>query len=267
LSLEWTSSAEVVSRQTDVFLEYGRHVVLPRIDLSDSEQIAATFEPVPGSLQMPTIEIRGGTGESTSEWMRVCSHMVNDWQWCELRVTAATDPIPLGEVFAAEFRDTWVHTAAPQEQRVAWTFVAPSGIRHEILATYRGGFRWSVEFVPDEIGPWAYSWSQAFTEKPYMSETGWFDVLGGDLSNLTKQLGLLAEELRRNKPREESQELIESMVRFCRLERAALQQQTPETFASAEGVELRRLLNEVRALLDEPVPDPIPLLPNRPTAW
>jgi hypothetical protein len=43
--------------------------------------------------------------------------------------------------------------------------------------------------------------------------------------------------------------------------------QTPLSFRSAEGVALRARLNEVRGLLGEAVPDPIPMLESPAARW
>ncbi|MBD3161839.1 MAG: DUF5060 domain-containing protein, partial [Candidatus Eisenbacteria bacterium] len=151
---------------------------------------------------------------------------------------------------------------------VLWTFVSPTGIRHEVPAGYDGGNRWSVRFVPDEIGRWRVSWTQEFTEKPYRSEVGVFDVVGGDLDDLLGRLEEFHEEVRGLQEDRGSSTLVPYMIRFAKLERAILQRMTPSRYGGEEGKEIRSALRAVRtALGGDAVPDPIPLVADSPPRW
>ena len=96
--------------------------------------------------------------------------------WIDVRLTAACDPVLLGDPFEAELRDTWIRTVAPEQREVPWAFVSPVGVVHRVAARYEGGYRWSVRFVPDEAGRWRYTWKQHFAKDPYTSAPGVFDV-------------------------------------------------------------------------------------------
>ena len=114
------------------------------------------------------------------------------------------------------------------------------------------------------MGRWHYWWTQNFNDDPYKSTVGIFDVLGGDIEKIRQQLLALRDEVvLSNLSKINCQK--EFGIEFTRLERAAMQLQTPESFRSSSGQELRELLHELRTLLSgEDVPEPMPLL-NSPT--
>jgi hypothetical protein len=140
-------------------------------------------------------------------------------------------------------------------------------VKHEARASYRGENSWTVEFTPDELGPWRYSFSLNFSGKPYHSAEGTFDALLGSRTNARTQLEVFLRRIEADDPKQDEAALRLRMIAFARLERAAMQLETAESFASGSGDELRGLLRRIRARLGEPVPDPIPLLPDRPPAW
>ena len=89
----------------------------------------------------------------------------------------------------------------------------------------------------------------------------------GDRNNARQQLKRLLQTLENAKLEGKPAQRERLMVRFSRLEHAAMQLETPETFGSASGLELKRLFNEIRGRLGESVPDPIPLEPGPPPKW
>ena len=182
-----------------------------------------------------------------------------DGKTLEVRLRAAKDPLILGGAFESELRDTWVQTGPSEEQIVPWHFESPSGHQQVVNAVYQGNHRWTVRFVPRELGRWHYWWTQNFTDDPYKSTVGIFDVLGGDIEKIRQQLLALRDEVElSNLSKDDRQN--EFGIEFTRLERAALQLQTPESFRSASGQELRELLHEIRTVLSgENVPGPMPL--------
>jgi hypothetical protein len=133
-------------------------------------------------------------------------------------------------------------------------FISPSGNQREVRAEYQGEHRWTVRFAPDELGAWEYHWTQRFTENPYRSTDGHFDVVGGDLDNVSRQLAALADQIEAQGvgSRERRDRW---MTRLMQLERCALSLQTPETYRSQRGAHLRELIERVRSALGGPVPE------------
>src|SRR5690606_15642897 len=135
-----------------------------------------------------------------SAWQRAGSPTRGDWEWLQVRLTAAADRVILGQAFTAELRDTWVITGPPESQQVLWTFVSPTGVRHDVQAEYIGENSWKVEFYPDERGRWQYEWSQQFTEEGYRSAVLRFDVLLGSRENALIQVERFARMLEQTRP-------------------------------------------------------------------
>jgi len=264
LELEWRSSAETRAEEYAILLEHGRSLTLPRMrGGADASHVFIEFDAEPGHAD-PVIEVRGGAGGNVTPWQRAGAPIPSKWEWLEVRLTAAADPVVLGEAFTAELRDTWVTTGPPEEQRVIWTFVSPTGVRHDVPAEYVGDNTWKVEFFPDELGRWHYEWSQHFTDEGYRSAVLPFDVLIGSRENALMQVERFAQMLEQWRPEPGSPEHWRWMVRFARIERAAMQLETPETYRSAAGLRLRELLNRSRAILGNGPPPPIPQRPDAP---
>jgi len=262
LELEWRSPAERRAEEHAIFLEHGRSLTLPRMRAGAGESYFIEFEAEPDHAD-PVIEVRGWTGGQASAWQRTGSPIRGDWEWLEVKLTAAASPVILGEAFTAELRDTWVITGPPESQQVLWTFVSPTGVRHDVPAEYVGDNRWKVEFFPDELGRWQYEWSQQFTEEGYRSAVLPFDVLLGSRENALIQVERFVRMLEQVRPAPGSPEHWRSLLRFARIERAAMQFETPETVRSAEGLKLRELLHRSRAVLGN---GPPPAIPQRPDA-
>ncbi len=260
LSIEWDSTAEIRSLKKNVLIEHGRNYQLRCNELDDAKVIAASFKEKKG-FEKPIIEIRNNYhDEGNSEWQQVYYPILLDKSSIEIRLTAAIDPIILGNTFNSELRDTCVITGKPEKQHVPWTFVSPSGRKYIVKAVYCGVHLWSVSFRPNEIGRWQYWWTQKFSEKQYSSAIGTFDVLGGDIHNIKKQLALLSNKIRHSKLKPGARRFKEFGPEFMRLERATLQSLTPEMFTSDSGKELQELLRELRILISgRNVPETLPL--------
>jgi len=249
LILDWSGPSQIYSIERDVLLDFGRSTVLPRLELHGEEQfVSATFDTAPG-FESPTIEIRGGDDESTAPWTSVSIPVaIPDWRWLEVRLIAATDPVALGEVFSADIRDTWILTGPPEAQDVWWTFVSPTGDAHRVKAEYADDYRWRVNFVPHEPGRWHYHWEHKFTEDGFRSKESCFDVIARNHDETVHELEAFLDRLR------ESGTWNVAGVRrtklygtiFNRLQRAALQFETQDTFQSERGRTLRHLLKQIR---------------------
>ena len=259
LALEWHSPAETQVIVRDVLLEYGRSITLPRLTPgAENRFVSATFEAAPG-FASPTIEIRGGSDETTLPWRQVSIPVaLPEWDWMEVRVTAASDPVVLGEAFSADYRDTWILTAPPQEQEVWWTFVSPTGNANRVKAEYEGDYRWRVRFNPRELGRWMYYWEHELTDDGFRSVEQCFDVIGENRANTIRELEAFLAGLRNSETWNLGGVRLTKLHgrQFNRLQRAALQFETQQTYQSERGRELRHLLQQIREELgDEALPD------------
>lgn len=247
LKIKWSSNKEVKAFQKEVTLEYGRTYYTGRI-YTEARNIAVSFKPVSG-FEKPTIEMRGWDGNKISNWQHVEYPASLGFEWMEFKLHAVTNPVVLGQAFISSIRDTWIVSKPPEEQSVEWEFVSPSGKKVKQLAKYMDDFEWTIEFIPNELGRWSYSWNTSFTKKPYISEQGYFDAVIGDDKNIREQLRLLKERIAVAGLKTHYERMKEFEIEFSRLERAFMQSQTPEIFGSVRGEAVLRELDEVRELL------------------
>ena len=250
LTLEWESPGQLARVEREIHLEHGRTLELPALEGAGAQLVAASFVPEPGH-ERPILEVRG---DEDGAW-RAAAHPVEvSGEPVRLRLVAARDPVPLGQPFRSEFRNTWVTTAPPEEQRVPWTFVSPRGEHHVVEARYAGDYRWEVEFQPTELGRWLYFYETSFIdepgfENPYRSAEGFFDVVAGNRETVQSGLRSLLARIREAAPASKREVIAEFGVPFWRLERAALRLETPESFRADEGRKTFNLVTEVRKLI------------------
>ena len=251
LVLEWESPDELARVERELHLEHGRTLELPALEVAGAQLVAASFTPEEGH-ERPILEVRGGEDDG---W-RPATHPVEvSRSPIRVRLVAARDPLPLGQPFRGEFRDTWLTSAPPEEQRVPWTFVSPRGEHHVLEASYAGDYRWEMEFQPTELGRWLYFYETSFTgppgheHPPHRSADGFFDVVARDREIVHGALRSLLARVREAAPASKREAVAEFGVPFWRLERAALQLETPESFRSEEGRETFGLLTEIRSAL------------------
>ncbi len=183
----------------------------------------------------------------------------------ELRVRAVSNATPLGTPFDASFRDTWVRTAPPEDQDVLCLFESPTGRRLEILARYDGDFRWVFELTPDEVGRWRYRWSHGLQVEGFQAQEGTFDVVLDGLEEAIQALRWFQGEViaAAFDDREDHARL---MVRFAKLERAAMATLTPQEFRGDVGARLIEAIRGVRAAFG-PFPESLPMEPADPHPW
>lgn len=248
LVLEWEASQETTVLQQDLFLEYGRTYHFPKMDAQGARVFAASLESQNGYDQ-PTIQIRGGTESTVTEWQSLSMPVQGTWDWIEIQVLAATDPVQLGSPFVANIRNTWMTTGPPEEQEVLWTFISPYGESHEVLAKYSEDYTWNVHFKPQEIGRWRYSWTQNFIGTPYQSRIEQFDVVPGNQENVQQQIRTLQKKIQHFNEFGGPETREELKLAFLKLERAAMQQETPMSFTSTEENGTKEKLNTLRSLL------------------
>ncbi|MBD3336500.1 MAG: hypothetical protein GF355_13390 [Candidatus Eisenbacteria bacterium] len=262
LTMTWRSTRAIATVEEAVFLEHGRRWTLGEMVYPGATHVAATFFSEPG-YDPPRLEWRTAA-DPPGVWRSAAHPETLAAPGVTLRLTAAIDPVPLGAPFRSRLRDAWVRTAPPEEQEVRWFFASPLGDVHEVTADYRGDYWWEVTFTPHMLGPWRYWWTQDFLITPYTSSMGRFDVVAADRSAVQASLEGLADELRRRQGPLDEREREAYMIRLAQLERAAVRFETPATFRGPQGEAVRALINAVRAELDEPVPDSIPMIPNPP---
>jgi hypothetical protein len=266
LELEWSAASERTGTELELYLEHGRSYQFPSRVVAGAVMHAITFVPDQGHAT-PALLVRGGMGADTASWRAASLPFSADWDWLEVRALAAATPLELGQSFTQEFRDTWVQTGPLEGQKVPWEFTSPTGEVTIVHATYQGDFRWSVHFTPTELGRWRYRWSSRFTEEGYHSPEGVFDVIIVDRANARAQLDHFLERLKAEQKHRATDATERLLIRFARLERAVLQNETPESFRSPHGDSVRVALNAIRTLLGGEVPPPIPLTADAPVAW
>jgi hypothetical protein len=260
LRLEWLDPSERWQLERPILLEHGRSMVLPRIESPGMSGLSVGFLPADGAAS-PRVLVRGGRGEAVSEWIEAALPISMDWDWVEVRLEALVNPTPIGQAFQAGLRDTWVTSGAPEDQEVFWTFVSPSGARHDVLAKYSGDYSWEVEFVPDEIGQWAYQWRQQFIGQPFESPVGVFDVFVADYESALEALQRLTARIEASGLESERARIDAYGSAFNRLQRAILAFETPESFPlngdSGDRTRAAELLDAAREVMSmEPIPEP-----------
>ncbi|NNM20016.1 MAG: hypothetical protein HKO55_01915 [Gammaproteobacteria bacterium] len=267
LTVQWQATDVFIEKKYDVRLEYGRDYTFPKLYLDSSAEeylLATTFRDAENDLP-PTIEYRYGTSRQVTPWQSANPVIAADAEWVQLRLRAVHDPVLLGDLFSASLTDTWVITAAPEEQQVPWYFRSPGGETYEVLASYAGDYRWSVSFEPTELGRWQYYWKNNFSTG-YLSAPGTFDVIIGNQNNAVSQLDAFAHKLSAH-PADAPDELEVYMYQFAKLERSVMRLLDPSTYRSETGLEIREKMNEIRGLLGEQPPERIPLKPSLENQW
>lgn len=259
LKVEWHLPTEVVGLEQHVLLENGRSLELPKLPMRGANRWAVSFSARPG-YESPVIEVRGGSAGSSSEWRSAAVPLELDWDWIQVRLVAARNPVALGTAFESEFVDTWVPDAKPEEQTVTWHFTDPLGREIQLRGSYEGLFRWRSAFHPNVPGRWSYYLDHDLNWPPYRSEKVVFDVLSDDLTIVLDHLEDLAERIEASHLTSRRAKFETFADEFLRLERAGIQLLTPETFRSERGVQFSSRIDEIRRELGE-------ALPEQPTAF
>ena len=259
LTINWQNDRVTHMLEKEIQLEYGRYFYFPKIDVRKKQNITADIFNADES-DSAVVEIRGGSHGQISNWEVLNQpKQLDNWDWVQARVSQLKNNVVLGSKFENSFRNTWVTTAVPEQQEVTWSFISPEGYLEKIKSSYQGDYTWKVEYLPNIIGRWQYYMTNNFIKEPYTSEVGVFDVIPGDKDNIIKQLGQLLVEINNpylNKDLKVSEKTNLYFQRFSRLERAILYTQTPESFRSEEGQEVRGILNKIRLALDPNHPLP-----------
>jgi hypothetical protein len=267
LELEWEGDHRPRVSSTGVFLEYGRQQVLDPVPTPGAGFFDVSFSNDP-SHTAPWIEVRGGSARDTSQWRSAELPFASEWDWIQVRLIAGSRPVSLGEEFTAQLRDTWIRSRAPEEQIVPWIFNSPSGNYDTLFAEYRGDNTWGVRYRPEEPGPWRYQWSQEFTDIPFRSAVGRFDVVVRDREAAWSALERLAQEIEDHGDLPLVDLRRRFLDRFHRLQRAALWWETPESFQELDRGPLPALLSRIRTgFAGAAIPDSIGLVPSPPARW
>jgi hypothetical protein len=259
LRLEWTPPPSARCQQEEVFLEFGRQRTFAPMRLPPGTRLWATLAQREG-YEGGTVQFREivpGGEPAASEWQTMVGPVLAGTGWGQLRVLAARRPIVLGEPFSSRFRDNWVVSAPPEDQRLRWTFTSPSGIVHPVDAAYEGEFVWQVTFVPDEIGRWRTGWHHEFAGPIEVGPPDSFDVIASSPERVGLAVRALTEQARDRSPVGDS--LEQALERLARLERAGMQGLSPEEYRSEPGHRLRDALDRARGQLSgRPLPSDPP---------
>lgn len=258
LLIEWHNPTEIRHLEKRVLLEHGRSIALEPLAIDGARFVSISFEPEE-DFERPTIEIRNGDKRESSDWRKTTSPLRVNGKELDIRLRAARDIVELGRAFESQLRDTWVISGTPEAQVVPWHFESPSGRETVVNAEYQGDYRWTVRFLPKEIGRWRYWWTQEFAKNPYKSTDGFFDVLGSDAEGLHHSLVALRNRIR-DSALSTAERHREFQIEFIKLERAVMQAQTPESYESKSGREIRALLREIRVELAKGKKTPVPML-------
>lgn len=265
LVLDWTAPGTVLDSRS-IHLEHGRSLNLPTFEAGGGGWRWIDFDPDDGSTA-PAIDVLEPS-DSTGGWRGVFAPFESDHSGVTVRVRALSNPVEWGDAFTARFRDTWIRSGPPEEQRIPWRFTSPTGVEHEVLAVYSGDSTWTASFVPNEVGPWRYEWSHTLAGPKYRSAPGAFDVVVADREQGIAALRTLVEQAERVGVRQRPVEGRRLMAAFARLERAVLSLATPDTWRSEEFGPLRESLDKAReALWGSAVPRDLPMEPCRPPEW
>lgn len=99
----------------------------------------------------------------------------------EVEVSAAIHPVRAGERISISILETWAPgVKRPEDLEVAFHFTAPSGRTLAERARHAGGFRYTAEVRPDEMGVWTCSWrTRPDPRFPEQSGSGHFTVVRG----------------------------------------------------------------------------------------
>jgi hypothetical protein len=243
-----------VGWKQEVLLENGRSLELPKLPTKGANHWAVSFHRRPG-YESPEIEVRGGSSSSPSEWRSAAIPFEADWEWVQVRLVAARNPISLGTAFESEFVDTWVPDAKPEEQTVRWQFTDPLGREIELRGSYEAHFRWRVAFYPKVTGRWSYYLDHDLNWPPYRSEQVVFDVVSDDLTIVLDHLEDLAARIEASNLTSRRAKFENFGDEFLRLERAGIQLLTPETFRSERGLQFSSRIDEIRRELGEALPE------------
>ena len=254
LSVFWRVPEESLL-DVDITLEHGRELTLPV-----SGGGWAEFVPGPES---DVVEL-AGLGDA-GVWKPLKLGRIEEGV-PRLRLRAVRDPVRLGEPFSTSFRETWIRTAAPEDQIVPWVFVSPTGRERVLRARFDGDYTWSIEFTPDEVGRWAYSWHHDMDRHRYQSAIEYFDVvldcLDGAVPALKRFLALVLAGA------DSKMEQSGMMVRFSKLQRHVMRTLGEGGLETEAGVEILGLLTRIREELGgTPVPDEVPLQEADPQPW
>ena len=253
LEVDWESRREAERLLWPVHLEHGRTLELPPTPSSPGTWVTS-FLPDPKSMA-PIVETRSGGAGETTPWATGPRASAPDAEWVQMRIRAVKHPVALGQVFTTELTDTWIVTGPPEEQQVEFLFTSPSGAIHRLDAAYEGGWKWTIRFAPDEVGPWRYRWTQRFCTRPYESPVGRFDVFADTLDTILAALDAVGAAVGGG-----TMDLQAGQGRLMALEREGMRLLTAETFRGDPGHRLRDAVRDVRsAIWGRPLPDPIPL--------
>ncbi len=255
LQLRWHSALPTVGVESPVALESGRYRVLPNV-ATGGERIAVTLFSADTTLLaaegtgacggQPFVEYRPAASDHA--WRELSAFQVVRDEIVDLRISATVSPVPLGQSFAAEIRDTWVPQGAPENRSVVFEFHSPNGAQIAVNADYIGDFRWRASFEPDALGQWAYQWRHALAGHDMVGELRQFDVVAWEHGHVIDGLKALEHAIVTSGAAPKSYAMLPHELSFMRLERAAMQLDDTG-MSKPESEDLFETLRRIRALL------------------
>jgi len=229
LSVRWRSTNVVSGNTYALALEPGRAIKIPSITVGGRRTIVSAYTPdadivdhgkILKCSQEPYVEYRtSGTDEN---WVSVGDQAEINAETIDLRVSAVTRPVPLGDAFVSEIRDTWVVSGAPEDNMIYWEFESPDGRRIHVTSDYAGDYTWRVSLNTDAIGRWQYKWWHSLSGSRLESEMQHFDVIAWKPRTVTNGLISLKEAILASGAVPKSYEILPFELSFMRLQRAAM---------------------------------------------
>ena len=249
LEIDWSMNAMPAQREIPVRLETGRSLDLSSVPVNNDALLVTDFRASdsPDCNGQPFVEFRitgsGGEWQTVRPGIRVGSGLL------DFRITAATDPKPLGGTATLEISDTWVPDGNFDTQTVSWEIVKPNGQTVTVVSTYAGDYTWQSAIELDAPGRWLYRWQHALAGKPVRGPQRGFDVVAREPGQIIASLRSIRNRIENNAIAPRSHEMLPFELDFMRLERAGMAMKTAEI---AEELRLTR-----NAISPRSVPDPL----------
>jgi hypothetical protein len=262
LELDLVLPLPEIRHEESFILEPGQEKILPILQHGGSPVLVnASFPDAPEEPLQPGLWIRGGGSDQKGEadWAPVHGPMVLDWDWCQLKVSAAPEPMLLGETFEVRLQEPWVSPGPREVQRPELVLIAPSGQVHRVDGRPVDKVNFEITFTPDEPGLWRYGWSYLPRSKsPRGSHQGegLFYVRvpqeGNELEQFRSWAASVGDALEgRPSSQETDQYRLNAAVRWA----ANLAQRNPEDRQEVEAI-LRRLRRRLPKRFQPREPEP-----------
>lgn len=257
LTLRWQAPRGTTTIRRRIALEPGRSIVVTDLDGRPGEFLAASFadardEGNGACGQDAFVEYR----EGDRDWRPLERPSMLTSNEFDLRITAATRPVALGDSIDLELRDTWIPVGSPDEHTVRWSVRRPDGREQQIESTHAGDYTWKLRVPADVPGRWSFRWQHELSGKPSSGEWHTIDVVARELEGVILSLKQLASAIDESGAAPRSRAMLPFELAFMRLERAAAERLAAGASTAAQEDEIRNIIKLLRVSLSgRDVPD------------